>query len=481
MKDLKSIVRSLSKKETKFLIDYYKNNDEKNRLVLFKGVLNKKLDTDEDAAVKLYGKKCSAYSHLKGRLKEDLMNLLLFFMHEVEHSSAVMQAEIDVDRMLMQAKLLHRRKATDLAIKLLKKCYDLCDEFELIKEKVIVTYWYSIIAGNKEGIDRFNEINININNDLNLLQNYMQAFNIRQFLTLIFRKKLPLNIYSLAQNRYDKIKIINNKVDSKNIEFYYYLTAIAFHSLQQNWAQVKNYATKLNILTINNIQVKSVVRVVNSFLQLFKANIYLTEFNAATRNALDAYKVINKSKLANSVNELIVIENIFLSNFRTENTKYLQLNLEKGLTHKQINSSKVIFEKWLFFKSAYYFKIKDYKKCLNILYQTNELTQKKTGWHFSFKLLEILCYIEQEEFDMVNYRIENFRKLLSKKENANFERIKTIHQILKSLLKFGFDFKKVLIKENENLNLLKEGKDEFYWNPLGFEIIRFDEWFFEHV
>ena len=115
MNDLKAVIQTLSKKEQKFIIDYYKNNDKSLRLRLFKGILSKKFNTDNDACINIYKKKNTAYSHLKKRLKNDLLNLTLFFSSDIEHSSEVLNAELKVDRLLLQAKILHRKRATEFA------------------------------------------------------------------------------------------------------------------------------------------------------------------------------------------------------------------------------------------------------------------------------------------------------------------------------------------------------------------------------
>lgn len=479
MKDLKSIIKSLTAKEVKFITDYYKNNEDKKRLVLFKGILSGKFDTDEKAAIKIYDTKGSAYSHLKTRLKDDLLNLLLFTSKEIKHQSAVLQAELDVDRMLMQAKLLHRRNVTDLAIKLLKNAYKLCIKYELIKEKVIVTYWYGIIAGNKLGVEVFEQINNKLEQDLETLHNYLNAYKIRHGLTIFnkFSKENKEEYYKLAYQSYLKIKKIYKTSNSNNIGYYYYITAIGHFTLIKKYNKVYELAKKLQILVTNNIEVNSIMKEVNAFLQIFNATIHMEKYNESTKNAINAYKLISKSRLKNSVNELIVLEYAFLSNIRENDLSKLLVHLNNGLNHPQVRSSIKMEEKWKFFKVAYHFKINEFHKSLESLNQINTLLQDKSGWLFTFKLLEIMCYIEQEEFDMVHYRIETFRKLLSKKNNENIERIKTIHQVLKSLLKYGFNFKQVAKTEKENIELLKYGEDTFYWDPLGFEIIRFDEWF----
>ena len=71
--------------------------------------------------------------------------------------------------------------------------------------------------------------------------------------------------------------------------------------------------------------------------------------------------------------------------------------------------------------------------------------------------------------------------ILQIQENKDLERIKLIHKILKTLLKTGYNFKETYKLEKENVALLKEGKDQYYWNPTGYELIRFEVWFLSKV
>ncbi|MDA9612429.1 hypothetical protein N9S08_01280 [Flavobacteriales bacterium] len=58
-------------------------------------------------------------------------------------------------------------------------------------------------------------------------------------------------------------------------------------------------------------------------------------------------------------------------------------------------------------------------------------------------------------------------------------RFKAIYKVVKFLGNNQFDFKLTLEKQKHYLDLLIEGKGDYLWNPLGYEMIRFDEWFME--
>ena len=77
---------------------------------------------------------------------------------------------------------------------------------------------------------------------------------------------------------------------------------------------------------------------------------------------------------------------------------------------------------------------------------------------------------------MFDYRTESFKKLLQRNKEENVERPRLALKILGTYIKTGGDIKKTIQEEKDNIALLSEGKGEYQWDPMGFELIRFDEW-----
>ncbi|MBK7441259.1 MAG: hypothetical protein IPI65_06945 [Bacteroidetes bacterium] len=100
----------------------------------------------------------------------------------------------------------------------------------------------------------------------------------------------------------------------------------------------------------------------------------------------------------------------------------------------------------------------------------------KTGWALGYRILEIMSLVELENYDALPYRLDTFRKQLSKITKENVSRPKLFLLIMNRLIKDNFDFKLVNQKQAESLQLLRDGKDKYFWNPRSYEVIRFDEW-----
>lgn len=115
-------------------------------------------------------------------------------------------------------------------------------------------------------------------------------------------------------------------------------------------------------------------------------------------------------------------------------------------------------------------------KARHELQQENPLQQDKRGWNVGLRMFEIMVLIDLEQCDAASSRIESFRKYLSRYEIINARSV-AIFQYFYHLEKVAFDFSAVLDKGKA---ALEELKDAPAWNPVGYEIIRFESWLRAH-
>ena len=93
-----------------------------------------------------------------------------------------------------------------------------------------------------------------------------------------------------------------------------------------------------------------------------------------------------------------------------------------------------------------------------------------------YKILELMIIAEFEDYSWYESKMENFRKLLSPYRNGELLRCLKFFQVLKSLLETNFNFNKTLHLESENLTSIYNDYTPHSKNPIGYEIIRLDEW-----
>lgn len=475
MQELKQLVNTLSKSEIRFISHYYKNDTDKRRLKLFELILKDNIKTDEQAAKKLYGSKGSAYSHLKGRLRKDLMNLLLFQGGERQTTSERKIVEINVLRNILLSKILYNRNAIVMANKLLLPTIADAEEYELVAEKIIAADLLSTNLGFREGIKEYEKVSDRISDDFDLLKNLHLAKKIRYSITLpnTFKTNDEGEYIRLASISKDKLKVLYEESNSPNIGYFYFLTSISYYSIVREFSEVYEFSMRMVDLVQNNSALKSNVSILNANLQLYGALVYLGRYEEALSYAVKA----KDFAVPKGVNEITTIGYIFLAQFQMPEVGEIELTVAEAFKHPKLSSSKFIESKWIFYKAALNFKLGRYEECIFELQKESELLKDRSGWLFGHKLLEILSYSELGEFDMIDFRIEALRKLLQRQKHKNIRRIKTVFEVLNTLVKNGYNFKASLEKDADKFELLRAGEGDYFWDPLGYEILRFDKWF----
>ena len=128
-----------------------------------------------------------------------------------------------------------------------------------------------------------------------------------------------------------------------------------------------------------------------------------------------------------------------------------------------------------------YYRLGDFDTSKMLLNKCKNLTINKSGWYLGVKLLLLIISIKEKQANPTAIQLENLLKLFRNLEEEYIMRFRSIYKIVQFLSNNQFDFKLTLEKKAEHIDLLKEGKGDYLWNPLGYEMIRFDEWFMEQI
>ena len=142
MKNLTQIIRVLKPGEVRLIRNYYKvdtNGEERRRLELFDLIKEGSVSADKEAAMAIYNTKPnSAYSHLKARLRKDILNLLLLQDSSKRYEPEFAQAEFDCRRLFIEGDLLVSRGAYEPGVDALKEAQKLAIKFEFYNELVMI-------------------------------------------------------------------------------------------------------------------------------------------------------------------------------------------------------------------------------------------------------------------------------------------------------------------------------------------------------
>ncbi len=132
--------------------------------------------------------------------------------------------------------------------------------------------------------------------------------------------------------------------------------------------------------------------------------------------------------------------------------------------------------KWKYWEAFLLFKQKSFKNSLRMVHECQQGLKTLPNYYLGSKMLELMILFDQNETDWLDYKVENLRKLIHRWKGKVSARIDSAFHILRGLqTKVPINFVDELGK-NEHLQKLRDGKGIYNWNPIDFELIRYDGW-----
>jgi tetratricopeptide (TPR) repeat protein len=480
MKVLTALIHSLKAGEVHLVRLYYKmqvTSEVLKRHLLFDLIKNKQVKTDEEACKIIYNKKIPypAYSQLKKRLKSDILNILLLQDSKSRFVTPYAQAEFDVRRMVMIGDMLITRGITNEGIKVLQKAAKLSEEYELYSENIVVN---DLLVGevfSKSEIKNYHLLQDKISKSalkLNAIIKAKDYYNKIRVPTL-FKLNEEIKFKNFVKNAVDDIKIEYDKTSSVKVAYYYYYIQVLYNNLIKDYSNALIYAKKFLEIINNNKCIYSKRAIAAAYLQIGFISLQLGDYKLAIKNTEHALKNF-KSGL---INELTSLEVLFLACFYDENWPRARQILDRALHHPKLHSNEFLPAKWHYFRTCLLFKEKKFEEATHALNDCTRLLDDRTGWLYGFKIMDILLAFENTTEFLVDNKVANFRKILRKQNGVNIKRPRLILKILETLVRKRYDFKETAKSQGHLLSLLENAHTDFAWEPMGYELVKFHEWF----
>lgn len=480
MKSLIPIVNSLNGKEKRLIKKFFaiqSNGEERKKLQLFMLILDKKVKTDADAAKILYDGDApnSAYSHVKRRLKKDLLNFILFQDTSQRDVAKRVQAEVTCSKMSLQGKLLIQRGIYDEGEKLLKKALELAEEYELYTDVLNIKNLLRTTVGYRKGADAYMEYSKNMEFYVEELGKWLK---VRQY---YYQFTLPNEFYANKKVEYREMGVemikelqeMNEDNSSDRFTFWYYFARIYYHNIIHDFESSKDYGHELlSILNSGSIMLsRQSLAAIHRDLSYAYMNI--GNFEKAIEHAHLSVDNFRKGM----VNELRSLEYLFFAHLRNKDYPAAMEVVERGLVHRQINrGNRLTKARWLFFRANLEYLKGDFGRAAKSLSTNEHIAKDKSGWYLGYKLLQMMIHIEENDLFLIDYQIKNFNSLLSRKKTENIQRAKVISKVIRLFMKARGDFDETFELAKPEIDALTEGKDKLFWDPVSYEVIRFDEW-----
>ena len=477
MKSLQSLVKILRPSEKRLLLHYYSRNtnaEEKLRLKLFK-LVQKGVESDVDAKGLLKNSSGpSAYSHLKSRLKNDILNILLMQETNKRFAQLNRAAELECRKKVAQSHVLLLRGAQLEGLKVLRKGLALAERFELFGEKLQMNHLLREYLASSAPASELQRLNTEINGDL---KRYEVLLYVEEQSVLLASPEMGRSLRAKSNEKkyvqlIDDLGNLYKKHKVARIGFWYFMAATEYHTTQRNHEKV----LELGLSFLNLVEKSPAIRSKN---------------NRAGVNQTVGFAQMELRNLDQSIKHLSVAEKLFpVAGFnRLQCLQFLAISelasgrytdslqtIEKAFSHPRIEAREQLLPRWLFIKACVEFLNGDVDASFKSLNRDGYLLKQQDTWNIQFRLLELMQLIEQQDVEWLEFKLDTTRKFLTRHKILNSNRVRTAISVFGNLVRKDLDFDEISEKNMVSLkSCLKEEKG-FAWDPTGSEIVRFDEW-----
>jgi len=482
MKNLIPIINSLDSKEKRLITKFFSiqtNGMEKKKLQLFDLILSGKVKTDKEAAQKLYNSTPnSAFSHVKRRLKKDLLNFIVLQGEGREKVSRLAQAEVDCRRMLLQGQLLLQRGIFNEGEKVLNDALEIAESYEMFAEVLSIRNLLRLASGFRKGLTAFEQYSSNMDYHLIELGKWlkMQQYYNRIALPNEFQANKMIKFKDANDKILHELEAYDENKSSVRFTFWYYVSKVHQNNVNRNFEEARENADELLKLVAKESSIMSSDSSRGGILKdVVFIHLNLRNYEKAVAYAREAVGVFKKGM----INQLRTMDYLFFAHLRNKDYLAATQVIQDALKHKQINTgNRLIKARWLFFRANLEYLQGDLDAAAKSLSTNDHITSDKSGWNLGYKLLQMMIHIDENDLFLVDYQIKNFNRLLSPKktETENIARARVISKVIRLFIKHRGDFKETFEVAKEEIEALTKGEGELFWDPMGYEVIRFDEW-----
>jgi hypothetical protein len=483
MKNIIQLVDKLRSDEVRLIrafLEVQSVNKKSHKLQLFNLIHSKMVKTNKESAMEIYQKSPNGvYFNLKSRLKHDIVNTILFQEASNLYSTEYAKAVINCNKWLLQGRLLVSRGVYGEGINILVKAEKLSKKFDLPGENALIN---EILRNHyiiREGLPAMKKYEKLIHDSNELYSKHIEAGNSFHLLAIpaLFKSIYDTN-GSKVKKQLEKLKKLHRTTEGKSerITFYYHVGHINYYILTNQFQKAKRMCLDFFPLIRNSVSLNTLSNNGGAHLEMTSILFRLKEFKPAHSYANKTFKIFR-----NSFNKILSLEYCFFGNYYRNKNK-AALNVFKLIQNiPELKTSKVREEKWNYFAAYNYYMLGYTAKAKELLGHCKNLMINKSGWYLGKQLLLLMISIQEKQANPTIIQLENLLKVFRNLEDEHIYRFKSIYKVVRFLAKNQFDFNKTYKNQKHHLDLLKEGEGEYSWNPLGYEMIRFDEWFMSKV
>jgi len=461
------------KRMLKHMLSRTTNAEENLRLRLFE-LLEGGGNIDEAVKPLMASTSKSSFSHLKGRLKEDILSVLLVKESSKRIAQANRAAQFECVKKIAQAYILIFRGAKKQGATILRSAEQLAIKYELSAELVSIHHITREALFTFTDGKQLNEVNASIRNGVEKWRDILRSEELSFLLTLPQLKSdlLLVEEEGFENDLIDELKQLYEKSEAARIGFWYYMADVENsiehkrfdHAIEQGLKFLKLVEKSPAIRSRNNMAG------VNQSLGFAYLNL---------RNYAKSRKHLKQSELlfpSAGFNRLQCLQFLFQAEIAVNRLDKARETLTKAISHPRIEARESLKPRWLFLKACLHFLEGDVNAAFKTLNQDGYLVRQQDEWNIQFRLLEMMILIERNDEEWLEFKLDSTRKYLTRYKTLNTPRVRTAIDLISNLLRKNFDFKGITEKNLAQLKLCLEEKEGYEWNPAGVEMVRFDFW-----
>ncbi|MCB0396116.1 MAG: hypothetical protein KDD36_05660 [Flavobacteriales bacterium] len=477
MERLKEVIGALGRADIIKIRTYYKNrNDSQHskRLELFELVHRGKVCTDLDAAQMLYGgKPNSAFSHLKSRLLDDIMDVMLA---NISDGDMVEASRTACRKKMLLSEILVRKGIKTEGWRNLKTAAQLAWKNHLSTEQVMVLEFISEFFPG-ETLEQL--IGEKDPHDLRQMAHLLVA---RQYLkTFVFnRAALYENLAMLSERKEvirDLVNDLSGAMSSRpTAEIRYYLLSFSSCILRVEGEYQKALQQAIEVDNMDPESLSHSGRQNGSF-NIALCYLYTGQWaEASARLQSLIYDEMKGEPVTEVWSELL---------FRT----YLyarQYEEAEALTEKYLLNAVGQTEKgyrWMFYRSVIHYRKGHLQAALlGIQKATCMLDDRVYGADLGYRYTELILLIESRKWDLAQIRIDAFQQLLKRRDEPGTQRYRLIARALASIVRTAGipDHREPHGRQITLLTFDGKSGNSLAWDPIAFELIPAGEWLEGH-
>jgi len=478
VEDLRSLVKIMrvgEKRLLRHLLGRTANSEDKLRLTLFDLLDKHDVKTDVEAKERLkFTSSASAFSHLKRRLKDDLLGVFLLKESSKRIAQANRAAQFECLKKLTQAYVLLFRGAKEESSRILESVRELTVQYELIAERIQMQH---LLRENFIGVGASAEFT-KLNRQISIDTETYQALLVVEEKSILLSS--PEYIKTVSQNkqfdewslRVDEIREYYDKYKLGRIGFWYYLVSMEYNAVIRNFDRVIAEGILFLNLVENNPAVKSKNNIAGVNQTLGSAYLETRQFEKAITHFSRAGQLFPIA----GFNRLQCLQFLVLSEAASSELVKALDHVTLAMGHPRIAAREHLKPQWLFIKSSIEFLKGDVDLSFKTLNSEGYLMRQQDEWNLQFRLLEMMQLIAMKDEEWLEFKLDATKKFLTRHKNLDSPRTRVCIDVISNLLRKELDFNQISDKNRQLLKLCAEESEGYVWNPMSPEVVRFDLW-----